>query len=119
MHLRQALEWGQGRRDRLSLPVWLEQIWLRLEGPLSVQPADLSSVYSFFECLRRAEGAGIGLDVEWLSQSLSDVTPGTAESDNPIRIMSFHKAKGLEFDYVFMPSLHRRTRPVQLSLIHI
>ena len=117
MHLKQALEWGQSKRDRLSLPAWLEQIWLRLEGPVSVLPADLSSVYSFFECLRRAERAGIGLDVEWLSQSLSDVTPGTAESDNPIRIMSFHKAKGLEFDYVFMPSLHRRTRPVQRELL--
>ena len=116
-HLRQALEWGQNKRDRLSLPVWLEQIWLRLEGPASVLPTDLSSVYSFFECLRRADQAGIGLDVEWLLQSLSDVTPGIAEADNPIRIMSFHKAKGLEFDYVFMPALHRRTRPVQRELL--
>ena len=116
-HLKQALEWGQSKRDRLALPVWLEQIWLRLEGPVSVLPSDLSSVYSFFECLRRAERAGIGLDVEWLSLSLSDVTPGTSEADNPIRIMSFHKAKGLEFDYVFMPSLHRRTRPVQRELL--
>ena len=116
-HLQQALEWGQSKRDRLALPVWLEQIWLRLEGPVSVVPTDLSSVYSFFECLRRAERAGIGLDVEWLSQSLSDVTPGTVEADNPIRIMSFHKAKGLEFDYVFMPALHRRTRPVQRELL--
>lgn len=116
-HLKQALEWGQSKRDRLALPVWLEQIWLRLEGPASVLPTDLSSVYSFFECLRRAERAGIGLDVEWLSLSLSDVTPGTSEADNPIRIMSFHKAKGLEFDYVFMPSLHRRTRPVQRELL--
>ena len=116
-HLKQALEWGQSKRDRLALPVWLEQIWLRLEGPASVLPTDLSSVYSFFECLRRAERAGIGLDVEWLTQSLSDVTPGMTEADNPIRIMSFHKAKGLEFDYVFMPSLHRRTRPVQRELL--
>ncbi len=116
-HLKQALQWGQSKRDRLSLPVWLEQIWLRLEGPVSVLPADLPSVYSFFECLRRAERVGIGLDLDWLSQSLSDVTPGTAEADNPIRIMTFHKAKGLEFDYVFMPSLHRRTRPVQRELL--
>jgi len=116
-HLKQALEWAQSKRDRLALPVWLEQIWLRLEGPASVLPNDLSSVYSFFECLRRAERAGVGLDVEWLSQSLSDVAPGMAESNNPVRMMSFHKAKGLEFDYVFMPSLHRRTRPVQRELL--
>ena len=116
-HLKQALQWGQSKRDRLSLPVWLEQIWLRLEGPVSLQSEDLSAVHSFFECLRRAELGGIGLDPEWLIQSLSDVTPGGTEADNPIRIMTFHKAKGLEFDYVFMPSLHRRTRPVQRELL--
>ena len=54
-HLKQALQWGQSKRDRLSLPVWLEQIWLRLEGPVSLQSEDLSAVHSFFECLRRAE----------------------------------------------------------------
>ena len=116
-HLKQALQWGLSKRDRLSLPVWLEQIWLRLEGPVSVLPQDLASVHSFFECVGRAELAGIGLDPEWLSQSLLDVTPATAEVGNPIRIMTFHKAKGLEFDYVFMPSLHRRTRPVQRELL--
>ena len=116
-HLKQALQWGLSKRDRLSLPVWLEQIWLRLGGPVSVLPSDLAAVHSFFESLRRAELAGVGLDPEWLSQSLSDVTPATAEADNPIRIMTFHKAKGLEFDYVFMPSLHRRTRAVQRELL--
>lgn len=33
-----------------------------------------------------------------------------AGTENPVKIMTIHKAKGLEFDYVFIPQCHKGTR---------
>ena len=42
-HLISVLNWANRTRDRLSLPIWIEQIWLRLKGPATASPAELTS----------------------------------------------------------------------------
>ena len=39
------------------------------------------------------------------------------DTDSRVTIMTLHKAKGLEFDYVFVPHLQKRARSLQRELI--
>ena len=47
-HLAQALCWAQAKRDRLALPIWVEQVWLRLGGAHCLSDQELRHVECFF-----------------------------------------------------------------------
>ncbi len=117
IHLAQALCWAQAKRDRLALPIWVEQVWLRLGGAHCLSDQELRHVECFFSVLRKAERAGRDLDISWLQQEIAMAAVESVDSVNAVEIMTLHKAKGLEFDYVFMPCLHKRTRALQRDLI--
>lgn len=116
-HLREALSWAETKRDRLSLPVWIEQIWLRLGGAHTARTRDMRCVEAFLSALRRAEQIGAGLDIGWLERELGSMAMESPGDVDAVRIMTLHKAKGLEFDTVLMPYLHKRTRGLQGDLI--
>ena len=116
-HLREALSWAETKRDRLSLPVWIEQIWLRLGGAHTARTRDMRCVEAFLSALRRAEQIGAGLDIGWLERELGGMAMESPGDVDAVRIMTLHKAKGLEFDTVLMPYLHKRTRGLQGDLI--
>lgn len=116
-HLLAALSWGEEKRDRLALPIWIEQIWLQLGGPQCACHEDLYFVESFLALLRRAEERGRGLDINWLQQELAGAPFVSDDLSENVRITTLHKAKGLEFDYVFIPYLNRRTRSQNRDLI--
>ncbi len=111
MRLARALDWAQSRRDRLSLRVWVEQVWLMLGGPEALQaPRFLADAGRFFALLQQAEQEGAGLDVDWIQQRLQKLYASGDAPDARIQVMTLHKAKGLEFDRVFIPALARGTR---------
>ena len=116
-HLESALCWAFSRQDRLALAVWLEQIWLRLGGPQCCNEADRLAVKHFFKAVSAAEEAGVGLDVAWLERHLQTISDEQTDDPASIRIMTLHKAKGLEFDYVFLPRLCEKTRGLQRDLV--
>jgi len=116
-HLISVLNWANRTRDRLSLPIWIEQIWLRLHGPATALPAELTSVRFFFDALRRAEASGAGLNTDRISEDLNHVSMDSAASAQSVKVMTLHKAKGLEFDYVFLPALHKRPRANSRELL--
>lgn len=109
-HLATVLSWAVDHRDRLSLPVWVEQVWLRLGGDLCTPEGAERDALRFFDVLRAAEAALIGLDIEWLAMRLKTLFAEHPEHSNAIEIMTLHKSKGLQFDYVFMPQLDKATR---------
>ena len=102
-----ALDWAVEHRDRLSLPVWVEQVWLRLGGHRVLNTSGLRDAERFFALLRRAEHEGFGLNVEWLNLHLEQLFAEYEGMDHPVELMTVHKSKGLQFDYVFMPQLHK------------
>lgn len=93
-------------RDRLSLAIWIERAWIALGGPACLNKSvELVSVRAYFSLLEAIENE---FTIERLTEELQELY---APIDNPtpqaIQIMTIHKAKGLEFDHVIIPSLER------------
>ena len=112
-----VLQWAEMKRDRLALSIWVEQIWLRLGGSLAARGHDLWRVEMFLSLLRKAETSGLGLSIDWLEREITSATVESPDTDSRVTIMTLHKAKGLEFDYVFVPHLQKRARSLQRELI--
>jgi ATP-dependent helicase/nuclease subunit A len=117
-HLRDVLRWAEHYRDRLALRVWIEEVWLRLgaAGALA-SAADMDDASRFFrlvEDLAQRHGALTRALLEEQVQSLY-ASPGPA--DCRVQVMTLHKAKGLEFDHVFIPALAAGTRNSESPLL--
>ncbi len=105
------LQRARQKRDRLGLRAWIERAWLDLGGPATAaDSAALIDAESFFQLLEQAEHEGRGLDVQWLQARLEKQFMNGGESQSKVQIMTLHKAKGLEFDCVFIPQLARSSR---------
>ena len=95
--------------------------WETLQGR-SLYPStlELKSAERFFELVAEQEVAGTLTDMERFEQRIDQVTISgdtQALTDNPISIMTVHKAKGLEFDHVIVPGLARTGRADTKSLL--
>ena len=117
LHLAAALTWGWSRRDRLSLPVWIEQIWLRLGGNLTLSVSALGDAQRFFDLLRQAETDGRGLDIDWLQREAEMLYAQHTAQDHAVELLTLHKSKGLQFDYVFVVGLASATRSNSKALL--
>jgi ATP-dependent exoDNAse (exonuclease V) beta subunit len=117
-HLAGAMTRSRERRDRLALRVWVEQLWLALGGPATLTyPDRLRDAERFFELLQEADQEGVGLDLEWLEQRLEGLFAAAGDPDARVQVMTLHKAKGLEFNQVFIPALARTTRVASRELL--
>ena len=106
-----ALQRARQKRDRLGLRAWIEQAWLSLGGAATAtNSGTLEDAESFFQLLEQAEQKGLGLDIPWLEQQLNKQFMHGGEAGSKVQIMTLHKAKGLEFDCVFIPQLARTSR---------
>lgn len=99
-------------RQRKHLANWMEEIWLVLGGPACLQnETELEDAKAYFKLLERLEHAGDIPDVYRLQNALqrlfANVNTKTAHA---VEVMTIHKAKGLEFDTVILPNLHRAPR---------
>lgn len=91
--------------------------WTRLGGPWVVTSAELEDVNTTVRLLRDHERAGAIEDLgafELALQKLYATTGG-----GWVQIMTMHKAKGLEFDHVFMPGLWRAPRRPDRRLLEM
>ena len=111
LRLGHCLQWAQNHRDRLALRVWIEQLWLKLGGPgCFTQKRFLADAERFLALLQLAEGEGVGLDIDWMQQRISRLYASGDAPDAKLQVMTLHKSKGLEFDWVLIPALSRATR---------
>jgi ATP-dependent helicase/nuclease subunit A len=131
--LRQLSEAGRARCARLAAALdaafqsrgfaaparWIENTWLRLGGPASAaSPEDLELAAVAFARLRVLDEQGMP-DAAELQQSFADLFANQG-APSAVEIMTIHKAKGLEFDLVVVPSLDRSVPGGrdQLLLLH-
>ena len=110
---------GLGDQQRKPLRPWLEGIWLELGGPTCLDdPADLDNVEMFFSLLESLDSGGGLPELDSLDRAVAGLfaAPDPA-GDERLQIMTIHKAKGLEFDIVILPSLQRPPRKTTSELI--
>lgn len=114
-------------RARNRLRVWIESTWRALDGELlarfdegakclsAAQSESYIAVQTFFTLLEDLEqelsnqGRELTLvEIERRVESIyAPLKPATSTDRKPVQIMTIHKAKGLEFDTVILPSLDR------------
>lgn len=107
----------RGRRPLYRL---VEGAWLALGGPAALTRAsDLDDVRAYLQRLQTLETAGDLEDVATLESRLDDLfaAPDPSAGDE-LQLMTLHKAKGLQFDYVLLPGLHRQSAAGESQLLH-
>lgn len=108
----QVLEAALEQQGRKPLRRWVEGTWLALGGPAAVrEQRDLVDAQQFFAKLEAlARGSGLD-DLDALDLALRNLKAAADPLANaPLRLMTIHKSKGLEFDTVIVPGLGRTTR---------
>lgn len=106
-HLRSALSLARAKRDRLALRAWIELAWISLGGPAAAAvETDLEDAESFLRLLEQADSLRIGFDPAWLEERVERQYMSGGDPDCPVQLMTLHKAKGLEFDRVYIPRLN-------------
>ena len=88
----------------------VKALWIRLGGPAALSEAiDLEHAYTFFERLQTADRGGRIQSMEQFIEQIESLY--ALPKANPyLKLMTIHKAKGLEFDHVIVPSLDRPPR---------
>jgi len=96
---------------------WIEGVWQSLGGPLCLQqPSDLLDVNAYFSVLDSMEKRG-QLELAELETEISKLYAAPDPSAEFVQIMTIHKSKGLEFDTVILPALHKMARPSDKTLL--
>ena len=98
-------------RDQLPLAHWIEGCWIMLGGPATLtSPIEMNHTRAYFKLLDKMSGVSSHLRIEHFVEALQQLfaEPNTT-INSQIQIMTIHKSKGLEFDHILLPSLHRQT----------
>ncbi|MDR2188167.1 MAG: UvrD-helicase domain-containing protein [Azonexus sp.] len=115
--VRDILSLAFAQRDRQHPRRWLEAVWLLLGGPRCLAAAeDLADISAFFALLDRLAAAG-KLDAATLAGETAKLFAPADPEGGAVQMMTVHKAKGLEFDTVIVPGLHRGTPANAASLL--
>jgi ATP-dependent exoDNAse (exonuclease V) beta subunit len=117
LHLREVMAEalaGQGRQGRRR---WVEDAWKKLGGPACLVNAagaadDMAraDARAYFQRLDALDAAG-RFTLDGLEADMARLYAAPdAQADGRLQLMTIHKAKGLEFDTVILPGLHRVPR---------
>ena len=102
----------------LDLRSVVEKLWFDLGGDQGLlESRDKEDVSDYLDLLEYMESGGVIVD--WMSfehklgelysqPDGADGADGTDATDSAVQIMTIHSAKGLEFDHVYLPGLHRQ-----------
>ncbi|MBE0615731.1 MAG: PD-(D/E)XK nuclease family protein [Burkholderiales bacterium] len=111
--VRPVLASALAQRQRASLRDAVEGTWLALGGPAcAASQTELEDAAAYLDHLESKEEAGAIADFAAFTQSLDKLyaLPDMTAGEGAVQIMTIHKAKGLEFDHVIVPGLHRTPR---------
>lgn len=95
------------QRRRQTLARWVEKTWVMLGGPACLlAETEYEDARAFFKLLEKLEVAGDLPDLTLLEKQVVNLYSNTTTIAS-VEVMTIHKAKGLEFDTVILPGLHR------------
>ncbi len=113
------LDAALGRRRRLPLRQWIEGTWIALGGPATLpDAARQGEARACLDLLEAESRAGELPDLAAFDRALDKLyAPADATADPGLRLMTMHKAKGLEFDVVILPGLGKKPRTDDAELL--
>ena len=96
-------------RQRKPLRQWIEGIWLALGGPATLLDAqDINDIPNFFSLVEQHQQAGNISDWQSFDRAVHRLYALPYQNaDANLQVMTMHKSKGLEFDHVIIPGLHK------------
>lgn len=118
LRVRHVLHRAYEQQGRIRLRRWLENTWHALGGPHCLQgQSDLIDAKAYFDVIDQLDQSG-SLDFHQLEKRISTLyaapNPGAPDT---LQIMTVHKSKGLEFDTVILPGLHKKSPPNDKKLL--
>ncbi len=115
--LRAVLSQALTGRGAQPLASWLEATWLRLGAADAYASHELIEARAFFAALAESATTHPWRGPEDLEPLLEHLYSAPAGGENPVQVMTIHRAKGLEFDHVLVPALERTTRAPERRLL--
>ena len=104
------------RRGRTGVRQNVEAAWLSLGGPATVGQADLVDCHRYLDLLSEMEAGRVEITAGSLQEATENLW-ARGGVDARVQLLTIHKAKGLEFDAVFLPGLGRRPRASEKTLL--
>ena len=98
---------------------WVEGVWRALGGPQCLSsPNDAADAQAFLQLLDKLDTHGT-LDLSRLDDGLGRLfaAPEATLDSQHVQLMTVHKSKGLQFDTVILPGLHKRLPSDDKALI--
>lgn len=107
-HLRDIFSESFAHQGRQSMRRWVEAVWLKLGGAACLWDAgDVRDVQAFLKLLEGMDS----FDAAQLQERMEKFYAAPdVQADGKLQFMTIHKSKGLEFDTVILPGLHRTPR---------
>ena len=97
----------------------LESCWIKLGGPACLQKTNPDDVEVFFNKVEEIITSEQEEQFENFDLILKELYASPlAVNDNAVQIMTMHKAKGLEFDFVILPGLGKRIKADEKRLVY-
>lgn len=98
-------------RRSLTLARSVECLWRSLGGPAYYREIELKIAKQYLDFLNKYNESNAWPTADSLDDDLDDLYADTlTDIGNPVQFLTIHGAKGLEFDYVFIPGLGKKRK---------
>jgi len=116
----QVLLQSTNRRGREPVRSLVESTWIALGGPACVENnSELIDAATYFDLLDALEAENLPIDRDTLNLRLENLyAEPDSDADGKLQVLTIYAAKGLQFDTVILPGLHRPPGSNDNKLLH-
>ena len=115
-----VMQRAMAARSRQGLRARIEAAWIALGGPATlVEASGYDDAEAFFRLVEELEKSADDIAAE-LPEALDSLyaSPDASSEAARIKLMTVHGSKGLQFDTVILPELHKKGRSDDKRLLH-
>ncbi len=102
-----VLQQAQADLGRTPLATHVERTWRSLGADAPLQKHERANACRFLDLLHELEAGPESISLSLLNRRLRTLFAEPNVPEAPVELMTIHKAKGLEWDLVLIPALHR------------